>query len=244
MVRRRRRLLSIFIAAASVLTAVLVGVLLVGGYFENQPYMLEKPDHGQHSRIAAVYWSGDMGMRLGGGSAIVEHLRERGIPVLTVSTPMLFGSHRDRAYVDRTVAESVRLALKQSGAQQVALIGNSFGADMIATGLGRIAPDLRSRVASVVLVVPGNEVYFHANPTGIFYYGLSDADPAHTVPLLKGLPVTCIFGTEEASSLCREPVMATARRVAIGDGHLMLASRDYLAAAVLRAVEHPPYSLR
>ena len=58
--------------------------------------------------------------------------------------------------------------------------------------------------------------------------------------LLHGLPVTCIFGTDEDDSLCRDKVMDGARRVAIADGHLMLFSYAPLAAAVDTAVLHPP----
>jgi type IV secretory pathway VirJ component len=181
-----------------------------------------------------------MGMRMGTGEGIVESLREHGIPVLSVSTPSLFGHQRDRAFVDQAVSRSIESALAKSGAERIAVVGSSFGADIIGSGLGRVAPALRRRIASVVLVVPGTDVYFHANPIGIFYRGPAAADPEHTIPLLRGLPVTCIFGTEEDSSLCRHVVMDGARRIAIDDGHFMLFSRDLLAAAVDAAVLDPP----
>jgi type IV secretory pathway VirJ component len=146
--------------------------------------------------------------------------------------------------VDRAVAASVRAALARSGAARVAVVGSSFGADIIGSGLGRVAPELRRRIASVVLVVPGSDVYFHANPLGIFYRGPAAADPEHTIPLLHGLPVTCIFGADEDDSLCRNMVMDGARRVSIDDGHLMLFSREPLAAAVDAAVLHPPGPMR
>ncbi len=218
---------------------VLVGaVLLAGGYFESRPYALAPGT--ARGRLAAVYWSGDMGMRLGVGQGVVDALTARGIPVLSVSSPMLFGQARDRAFVDDAVADSVRTALERTGAAQVVVIGNSFGADIVGAGLGRVPSDLRRQIASVVLMVPGNDVYFHANPIGIWYRGPVAADPVHTIPLLRGLPVTCIYGTEESGSLCRAPVMLTASRVPIADGHLMLWSTDQLHAAVVDAVFHPP----
>jgi hypothetical protein len=230
---------------AGILTSALVilgAVLLAGGYFESRPYALA---HGNaHSRLAAVYWSGDMGMRLGVGRGVVDALTAHGIPVLTVSSPMLFGEARDRAFVDGAVASSIRTALERTGAEQVAVIGNSFGADILGAGLGRLPADLRKRIASVVLTGPGTYVYFHANPTGIWYRGPVAAEPAHTIPLLRGLPVTCIYGTEEDDSLCETPIMASSSRVPIADGHLMLWSTDQLHAAVVDAVFHPPLPMR
>jgi type IV secretory pathway VirJ component len=218
-----------------------IGLLSIGGYFESRPFAFHWPDRrAQRYKLAAVYWSGDMGMRMGTGEGIVESLRTHGIPVLSVSSPMLFARQRDRAFVDEAVARSLEAALARSGAERIAVVGTSFGADIIGSGLGRVAPAIRRRIASVVLVVPGSDVYFHANPSGIFYRGPAAADPEHTIPLLRGLPVTCIFGTDEDSSLCRETVMDGARRVPIADGHFMLFSHEPLAAAVDTAVLHPP----
>jgi len=226
-----------------------VGVLALGGYFEHQAFAFQWPQQGGRQNsgrypLAAVYWSGDMGMRLGTGQTIVESLRAHGIPVLSVSSPALFARSRDRAFVDRSVAQSLSAALADSGAERLAVIGSSFGADIIGSGLGRVAPELRRRIASVVLVVPATDVYFHANPSGVFYRGPASADPDHTIPLLRGLPVTCIFATEEDGSLCRTAVMARANRVGIDDGHRMLFSYARLAAAVDAAVLHPPAPMR
>lgn len=245
MAARHGRWTRIFSGVFAVFVLAGITVLTIGGYFESHPYSLQWPDRRvPHYSLVAVYWSGDMGMRMGSGSGIVESLRARGIPVLSVSSPMLFGRQRDRAFVDREVAASLRAALARSGATKVAVVGSSFGADILGSGLGHLSPDLRRRIASVVLVVPSTDVYFHANPSGIFYWGPNAADPAHTIPLLRGLPVTCIFGTEEDGSLCRDLVMGRARRIPIEDGHFMLFSRELLAAAVDSAVLHPPDPMR
>jgi len=220
--------------------------MLLGGYFEDKAYALvpasgEAP-HGSAPvpALAALYWSGDMGMRVGIGEGLVDDVAGAGIPVLTVSSPMLFASARDRAYVEETVEQSVRAALAQTHARQLVVIGNSFGADILGAGLGGLPDDLRQRIASVVLMVPGRDIYFHANPTGIFYTGPTDASPDHTIPLLRGLPVTCIYGADETDSLCEAPAMASARRVEIDDGHLMLWSHRQLSHALLQAIANPP----
>lgn len=233
----------------AMLGAMLGAVLLLGGYFKSEAFALV-PAAGRAAQAAhnpgapptlgALYWSGDMGMRVGIGETLVDDLTASGLPVLTVSSPVLFGSERDRAFVDAAVERSVRAALAATHARRLVVIGNSFGADIVGTGLGRLPPALRNRIASVVLMVPGRDVYFHANPTGIFYRGPVGAEPRHTVPLLHGLPVTCIYGARETESLCGSPLMDAARRVPIDDGHMMLWSRDALGHALLDAIAHPP----
>ena len=237
--RRWTRLAASFAFAACLLLA---GTMLLGGYFESEAYALvpaagparPAPDTG------ALYWSGDMGMRVGIGEGLVDDVAASGIPVLTVSSPMLFAAGRDRAFVEEAVESSVRAALARTHARQLVVIGNSFGADILGAGLGALPQDLRSRIASVILLVPGRDIYFHANPTGIFYRGPTDASPAHTIPLLHGLPVTCIYGADEDDSLCEAPAMSGAQRVQIADGHLMLWSHRPLAQALLRAIANPP----
>lgn len=181
--RRTPSLLGPLLAGfATAAALVLTGVLLVGGYFERDAFALIRPaaaaSRATHPGLAAVFWSGDMGMRVGMGEGLVEVLAANGIPVLTVSTPMLFAGARDRAFVDKAVARSVRRALAETGAERIVVIGNSFGADIIGAGLGRVPDDLRRRIAGVVLMVPGEKVYFHENPTGIFYRGPSAASGA------------------------------------------------------------------
>lgn len=196
------------------------------------------------SDLAVVFWSGDMGTRVGLGRQLVQKLNADGFPVLSVTSPALFAQPRDRAFVDSQVAQSVRLALTRPRIKRVAVIGESFGADMLGAGLGQLPLNLRERIASVVLLVPATSVYFAANPIGIFYHGPIAADPNHTVPLLHGLSVTCIYGTGEQDSLCRAPVMASARRISIDDGHMMLFRSDEAVRAVLESVTSSPPAFR
>jgi type IV secretory pathway VirJ component len=242
--QRRRWAIGVSRAALG-LAALSVGVLAVGGYFDSHAFALHRPDGPpRHYPLAVVYWSGDMGARLGYGSRIIEDLRDQGVPVLSVTSPVLFGQQRDRAFVIDAVARSLRVALAASGAERIAVVASSFGADVVGIGLGHVGPDLKKRVASVVLIAPGVDIYFRANPSGIFYRGAPAANPNRAIPLLRGLPVTCIFGAQESDSLCRQKVMLGARRVPIDGGHMMLFSHGLLATAVEAAVHHPPAPMR
>lgn len=219
---------------------VLVGVFAVGGYFGRQAYVLEEATGGRPDGLAAVYWSGDMGTEVGMGRNVIDKLRADGIPVLIVSSPVLFQRARDAAFADRVMVQALRLAIAKTGTQRVAVVASSFGADMVVASLGHVPPDLRARVSAVALIGVGKDTYFQANPTGMFYRGPSAVDPAVAVPLLKGLPLTCIYGAADDETLCTEPEMAAARKVRIEDGHMMLHSHDRAARESLTAVRQPP----
>lgn len=227
----------------ALIPALCMVTMVIGGYFDRDAMRWLDPTAQRRHDLVAIYFSGDMGLDVGTGAGAIAGLRAHGVPVLAVNSSLLFRQRRDRGFVDSLVADSIRTALARSGATRVALLGGSFGADILDTGVGMLPPPLRARIASVVLVVPGTQVYYHANPLGLFYTGDPDSDPRHTIRLLRGLPVTCIFGTGEADSLCRMPELAPARRIAIPDGHLMLSHYDELARLTVHAAMAPPAAM-
>lgn len=215
-------------------------IMVLGGYFDRHATRWLDPAAPRRSDVVAVYFSGDMGLAVGLGEGAMAELRHEGVAVLAVNCSLLFRKSRDRAYVDRLVADTVARALRESGARQVIVMGGSFGADVLDTGIAALPDATRRRIAAVVLIVPGTQVFFHANPTGWFYSGLPDSDPRHTAQALAGLRVTCIYARDEADSLCRMPELAPARRVEIPAGHMMLGHYRELAAQTALAALRPP----
>lgn len=241
MLRKRPKAIRRTSVGLIALLAVAAAAYLLFGYFGASPFAFREPgSHRPRYPLAAIYWSGDMGYHLGVGPGIIGHLVAHGIPVLAVNSPSFFASARDRPYADEAMALSLSEAIRRSGAARVALIGNSFGADMIGASLGSVPSQLRQRIASVVMVVPGTKVFFHADPSTLSYLGSSQTDPGRTIPQLVGLPVTCVYGTDESDSLCRSPVMRRAHLVGLPGGHTLLSSRNALYRTVERAVMTPP----
>jgi type IV secretory pathway VirJ component len=238
MAKSRNRALAV---AAALVALAVPGTLALGDYFgTDAEALVPSPTAPPRPPLAAVLWTGDMGLNIGVGSGIVDGLIRSGVPVLTVSSPVRFRFARDEAFARRAVAASLRDALNRTGASRVALVGYSFGADILGATVGSLDPTLRARISSVVLAAPGADVYFQANPFGIAYLGRPDSDPARTIPLLRGLPVSCIHGLAEEDSLCARPVMRRARLTGIPGGHLLIGHRDELDAAVVAAVLQPP----
>jgi type IV secretory pathway VirJ component len=228
----------------SMIPILVLFVMVIGGYFDRHATRWLDPTAPRRHDLVAVYFSGDMGLSIGLGEGAMSALRKQGIAVLAVNCSLLFRTARSRAYVDALVADTIARALRESGAPRAIVMGGSFGADVVGTGFGALPPALSHRVGAIVLIVPGTQVFFHANPTGLFYSGLPDSDPRLTARTLRGWPVTCIYGRDETDSLCRDPAMRGARRVEIPDGHMMLAHYRMLARQTAEAALLPPPAMQ
>ena len=189
----------------------------------------------QHPQLAAVYLSGDMGLRFGMGPHVVPALAAHGVPVIGVSSAANFAVHRTRAEVDALLADAIRTAVTRTGAQRVVLIGQSFGADMVATAAPDLPAGLRARVAAIVLVVPAQTAYFRADPTGLAYLGTPDARPAAAMRGVGWAPILCIYGIREPDSLC-PALTGTARVIALPGGHFLNRDDKRLVATMLAAL--------
>ncbi len=228
---------------AIVVVAVLsvpVSLYAAAGYFDRDPVHLfgeiDRPEP-----IAAVLFSGDMGLRFGLGPYVANAMADRGVPVLGVASPTQFRFRRTRAEVDAIVANGIRETLAKTGARKVIVIGQSFGSDIARVGLVDLPADLRAKVASVVLVVPGQTAFFRADPSGLAYRGAPDAGPAEA-RRLDWIRLTCIRGAAETDSLCPSLTMPNVRTVSLPGGHFLNSDHSRLIATVLGALAHllPP----
>lgn len=187
----------------------------------------------KHPPVAAVYISGDMGLRFGLGSQVVPALAAHGIPVVGVSSPVNFGTRKTREQVDAIVANAIRTALARTGAQRVILMGQSFGADMVSATAPDLPADLRAKVAAISVVVPAETVYFRSDPTGILYHGTPDARPSAAMRTLDWAPVICIYGKEEAESMCPTLRGSHAQVVGLPGGHFLHHDDQLVIATIL-----------
>lgn len=230
--RRARRRWAV--GGIGLVAAALAIVAALAGFFDSDPISYFAPA-GPAKRVAALYVSGDMGLRFGMGPYTSAALARHGIAVVGFSSPAFFARHRTRAEVDAVVAAAVRRALARTGGRLV-LIGQSYGADILQTGLAALPADLRPHVAAVVLVVPGQTVFFRADPSGLAYRGTPDSLGASTVAAITWAPLTCIYGTAEADSLCPGIKLPHATVIGMPGGHFLGDDRAGLAGHVLDAV--------
>ncbi|MET0307636.1 MAG: AcvB/VirJ family lysyl-phosphatidylglycerol hydrolase [Sphingomonas sp.] len=217
---------------------ILAGAILIlyalAGFFDRDPVHVFGMEDGPKP-VAAVYFSGDMGLRFGMGPYIADALAKAGVPVLGMSSSTAFARHRSQEEVDAIFAKAVRDTLTRTGAKRLIVLGQSFGADMVRVGLVSLPPDLRARIAAVVLVVPGETAYFRADPSNIAYHGTPDAD-ASGARKLDWVPITCIRGALEPDSLCPLMLTPNVRRIVLPGGHFLQNDHDLLVRTVFAAL--------
>ncbi|RYD25147.1 MAG: hypothetical protein EOP89_09825 [Lysobacteraceae bacterium] len=223
-----------------IISAIVVLFVYLAGYFDRDPVHVY-PALGVRASgappMAVVNFSGDMGLRFLLGASTSRGLTEHGIPVVGITTPALFGHHRTRTELDAIIADGVRTALVRTGAKRIVVMGQSYGADIVQTGLANLPIDLRKRVAAIVLILPGNTVFYRADPSSLLYdHGTPDSMGATTGNRLTWTPVTCIYGVEETDSLCPLLTIPNARKVGMPGGHNIRHDADGLLAHVLAAI--------
>lgn len=225
--------LAALVALVVALTAVCAPAL---GLLGSAPIVIY-PVADPHPRTVAVFFSGDMGFRFGMGKQVAAGVAARGVPVVGIATPVVFAIHRTRAETDAVVTGAVRLALARTGADKVVLMAQSYGADILATAVPDLPPDLRARVAAIDLTVPAQDVYFRADPAGLAYMGQADAWPLAALRRVDWAPIVCVYGLEEHGSLC--PALrgrALAHVIGLSGDHYLDHDAPRLVATTLRAL--------
>lgn len=234
--RHRGRILA---GVAALLVGGIAILLYSGNYFARDPVM-RFPAQGRAQPILVLSLSGDMGLRYGMGGVVARGLSAAGIEVIGINSPVLFRVHRTREQVDTVIADAVRRAVAEAGDRRLVLVGQSYGADMLQTGLAHLPPDLRARVAAIVLVVPGQTAFFRSDPTGIAYMGKPDSYAITTARTIDWAPLTCIYGLKEKDSLCPLLKGGPARVIGLPGNHYLDHDDAKLVAAVLAAVHGGP----
>ncbi len=207
---------------------------MLGGYFARDPVAVF--NSGREGNLAALFVSGDAGLRFGTGPLVVKALADRGIPIVAVSSPPLFRTRKTKQEIASIITSQVRRALEQTKARQLVLIGQSYGADVLQTGLSSLPEDLRSRMALLILIVPGRGVFFRADPSGLLYFSTPDSDGTLTARTLTWLPVTCIYGRQETESLCPTVDQPNFTTIGMHGGHFLGHDATGLVDHVLSAV--------
>ena len=128
----------------------------------------------------------------------------------------------------------MRETLARTGAKRVVLLGRSYGADIVATTTPDLPADLRARLSAVAMLVPGQSVYFRADPLGFAYMGTPDAKPLAALSAFKDAPLVCLYGTQEEDSLCPPLAKMGAHVLALPGGHFMKHQTAPVIAALLR----------
>jgi type IV secretory pathway VirJ component len=169
--------------------------------------------------LAAIVISGDMGLAFGMGHDVAHALAADGIPVIGVNSLSFFRFRRTPTEVAALLSTVTRRALALPGIDRVAVVGQSFGADVLPLGVSSLPPELRAHIAFVGLVVPAGTMELRASPSEIFSWGEPEIPILPFVRKLNWMPGVCIGGIAETDSLCPSVTQANFSRVMLPGGH-------------------------
>jgi len=153
----------------------------------------------------AVILSGD-----GGWADIDEkvgqQLEARGVDVIGVDMRnYLHSGHRTAETLGRDVSRIARRYMALWRKQDVAIVGYSRGADLAPFAANNLAPDIRPHLTLLAMLTLLERASFTYHFSDLWRTTSSKGD----VPILpqleslKGVPMLCVYGKEEAESLCR-----------------------------------------
>lgn len=148
---------------------------------------------------------------------------------------------------ERTAADLVRILEHYGslwGIHRVALIGYSFGAEVLPFAYNRLPEEWQQRVVTVALLAPGRTASFEVTISGWLGKGNHRAKPI--LPELARIPATkvlCVYGANESGeSLCTASAGNITRLERPGDHHfdrryplIADAIRTHIAAAAAAA---------
>jgi type IV secretory pathway VirJ component len=179
--------------------------------------------------VMAVVYSGDGGWR-DIDKQVATVLAAEGIPTVGVDSLRYFWNEKSPAQMARDLERIVAVYGAQWRTPHIALIGYSFGADILPFVFNELKPELQARVSVLSLLALAR----HANPaiavTGWLGHGGAADWPtdAALAPIAPAL-IQCIRGTEDTESGCDAVARMGAQVEIIKGGHHF--DGDYVALA-------------
>ena len=198
--------------------------------------LVEIPAEAPASRFAVIY-SGDGGWR-DLDKEIGEYFAAHGTPSVGVDSLRYFWRAKTPDEVAADLARIIRYYQEAWSAQQVLLVGYSFGAGILPFAVNRLPPEARTSVVQISLLGLEPRAPFEIAVTG-WLGGVPESAPA-VLPELEKLDlarVQCFCGEEEEETLCPDPHLAAAEIVRTTGGHHFDGDYEALARRILDGAE-------
>jgi len=191
------------------------------------------------SGVMAVVLSGDGGWR-DLDRTIAEDLQRQGVPVVGWDSLRYFWSAKTP---DRTAADLAAVLSNFTDkwhAEKVALIGYSFGADVLPFAYNRLPEQLRSRVVLIALLGFANSADFEVR-VGEFLSEAPSSSALLVAPELKKIPphlIQCFYGQDEKDTACPVLAHSGAEVIRTEGGHHFDGNYGALARRIMLGLEH------
>lgn len=222
------------LTSALLLALCYIGYIGNGALFDTLP--AKASGRQQHPRAVALYLSGDMGFHAGLGPDVADRLTRQGIAVVAENSLHFFRTRRTPEEAGAMIADGLRRAIALDPDAPLLLLGQSFGADVIAPSLPYVPTQLRRRIRFIGLIVPGATRQWRASPSEIFSFNEPEEDAITAAQRLSWTPLLCIHGAQEAASLCPSLHQPNVIRLELPGGHPLHHDADAVSTALLRGI--------
>lgn len=187
------------------------------------------------SRSLAVVISGD-----GGWASLDRQIGEtfaaRGVPVVGLNSLQYFWNARTPEQAAADLARIVRHYFLSWNTSELLLVGYSRGADVLPFMVSRLPADLKARVRIVALLGVGKTAGFEFHLTDLIGgSGRGERPTAPEIARLRGLPIVCIYGSDERDSGCLGLPRGLATTVTMQGGHHFGGAYREIAERILKA---------
>jgi phosphatidylglycerol lysyltransferase len=164
--------------------------------------------------LLAIILSGDGGWR-DLDKTIAEKLQADGISVVGWDSLRYFWSQKSPEQTARDLGAVIDTYVSRWGASKVALVGYSFGADVLPFAYDRLSPEAKAPVVQLSLLGLATAADFEISVAG--WLGAAPGEAAlSTAPALAPIDpsmVQCFYGADETDSLC--PLLPSKDKVEI-----------------------------
>jgi len=192
------------------------------------------PAAGPRTEQMAVLLTGDGGWAVT-DKGLSEALAAHGIPVVGWNSLRYFLHRRTPDRTTRDLERILSLYLPLWHREKVILIGYSFGADVLPFLVRRLDPDLRSRVSLVALLGPDEKAGFRFHLSEWLGKDSQDTLPVRPeIEAIRGLPILCSYGIQEARSLCKELAPSLVDVVSRPGSHIIGKEYGPIVAEILK----------
>jgi type IV secretory pathway VirJ component len=184
----------------------------------------------QPGGLMAIVISGDGGWR-DLDKTIAENLQQEGVPTVGWDSLRYFWSKKTPEETAHALGQVMKAYMAKWHATKVALIGYSFGADILPFAYNRLPAELRSHVASMALLGFAQNADFEITVGG--WLGGSTSDDALPIkPEIAKVPpriIQCFYGIDEDDSMCPDLAANGVELIKTAGGHHF--DGDYAALA-------------
>lgn len=186
----------------------------------------------------AIIYSGDGGWR-DIDKKLAAYLQKDGVPVVGVDALRYFWRERSPEETAADLARIIDTYRSRWRVKHVALIGYSFGANILPATLKRLPAAQANRVSLISLLALSHQADFRISVMG--WLGVAGAgkhgDPVEDLKDLKTDLVQCVYGLEEEDTACpKVKTLAGAEVIARPGGHHFDGNYKIIADAIVSRI--------